>query len=294
MRDRVAVDYLLDLMGSDGLPDTAKQAVVVALGRIVGKRFDRRADPVGAVLAWFEKYPDGVVPPRPADPRVVFDRPVLPSDRAGKLTDTVGIIRADAEKVARWVGWLFTRNGNPFGVKRPRFGSFEEVVEYLEPGGVRDRIAFVPVGTEWCVLLRNSMAGTDPSGIPGMFANRFKVVGMRAANCGPSAERLEARILDIDGPFGPGGQMVFRSVIAMDDGDRWIFNLIGAPLPFEEVEQYRQRIKRKRFTEKMFYEYLEALGVPYDEEPVWSEAVVIEQRWLKLGRFIMRLRGVIA
>ena len=35
-----------------------------------------------------------------------------------------------------------------------------------------------------------------------------------------------------------------RSIAAANDGGRWVFEVFGKPYPFEDQEQYRQRLKR--------------------------------------------------
>lgn len=42
--------------------------------------------------------------------------------------------------------------------------------------------------------------------------------------------------------------------------DRWDFYEDGKPMPFEQVEQYNQRLKRKRLTNDMVLDYVKALG----------------------------------
>jgi hypothetical protein len=52
-----------------------------------------------------------------------------------------------------------------------------------------------------------------------------------------------------------------RSIAAMDDGGRWIFEERGEPYPFEQVERYSARRKRDRFTGEMLRHYLRHFGV---------------------------------
>ena len=48
---------------------------------------------------------------------------------------------------------------------------------------------------------------------------------------------------------------------ALHDGDRWRFDMVGEPLPFEDVERYRARRVRDRFPHDLLDRYLQELGV---------------------------------
>jgi hypothetical protein len=52
----------------------------------------------------------------------------------------------------------------------------------------------------------------------------------------------------------------------MNDGRRWIFEEVGEPFDFEEVERYGLRRKRDQFTPEVLDAYCCALGMrPLDE-----------------------------
>jgi hypothetical protein len=52
-----------------------------------------------------------------------------------------------------------------------------------------------------------------------------------------------------------------RAILAMNDGGPWRFDLVGEPLPFEQVERYSARRIRDRFTIPMLRDYLLALDI---------------------------------
>jgi len=54
---------------------------------------------------------------------------------------------------------------------------------------------------------------------------------------------------------------VRRSIAALDDGGRWVFEESGERFPFEEVEHYTSRRKRDRFTREMLARYLHHFGI---------------------------------
>jgi uncharacterized protein YycO len=69
--------------------------------------------------------------------------------------------------------------------------------------------------------------------------------------------------------------MYERSIAAANDSGRWVFETSGAPFDFEDVTQYSSRMKSRRFTAPLLYNYLRQLGVPIDTEPDWASAVLL-------------------
>lgn len=51
-----------------------------------------------------------------------------------------------------------------------------------------------------------------------------------------------------------------RSIAAMNDGGRWIFEQSGQPFLFEDISSYNAHRKRDRFTKEMLAAYLDGLG----------------------------------
>ena len=54
-----------------------------------------------------------------------------------------------------------------------------------------------------------------------------------------------------------------RSISVSNDGGRWRFDANGEPLDFEQLERYKARQIRERFTPEMLEEYLTALGINF-------------------------------
>jgi len=71
--------------------------------------------------------------------------------------------------------------------------------------------------------------------------------------------------------------MYERTIVAADDGGRWVFETTGEPFAFEELAYYRKRVKAERFTSALLYKYLQRLGVPINIEPDWSNALLVER-----------------
>jgi len=52
--------------------------------------------------------------------------------------------------------------------------------------------------------------------------------------------------------------------------DRWDFYEKGEPMPFEQTENYTQRIRRKRLTNEMVLDYAKALGWDLRDPSFWT------------------------
>jgi len=55
------------------------------------------------------------------------------------------------------------------------------------------------------------------------------------------------------------GGVIRRHIACDEDGDRWIFQTEGDPLPFEDITSYSERIKRDRLTPEMIKSLLVAV-----------------------------------
>jgi hypothetical protein len=69
-----------------------------------------------------------------------------------------------------------------------------------------------------------------------------------------------------------------RSIVAMDDGGKWIFETMGEVQPFERVEKYKARRIRDRFTPEMLEEYCQALDIRLFDEEFYGHAGVLIER----------------
>ena len=67
----------------------------------------------------------------------------------------------------------------------------------------------------------------------------------------------------------------------LSDQDRWEFDNFGEPFPFEDVEKYKEKFIRNRFTPEMLDKYLKEFGIDFFNEdfymPPGSTAYIIEQ-----------------
>lgn len=196
---------------------------------------------------------------------------ILPSNIGGATTQEVGYIEAEAEAVAKWL----RGHGQGSTVRRPDWRNVADVVTALSPR-VRDfRTAVIPVGP-WVAILNDRIRGTDVGVIPSLAARELGCQALRAV-CIDDDAIYPARIFELYGPTGRLPLLSIRSIVAANDGGRWVFETAGEALPFERVEHYSKRRKRDRFTCELLREYLASLGVPIGLEPDWGRALLVDQ-----------------
>lgn len=196
----------------------------------------------------------------------------LPSSIGGPVTQEVAYFDAAASDVARWIqeslgtGWSRTP---------AEWDGATDAVEHLTPARAKSRYAVVPVGA-WAAMLNNGPLGTDVGMLPSRFTRKFGRRGIRAVTVEDADSAYPARILEVFGADGEPPLMARRTIAAANDGGKWIFETTGPPFEFEDLERYRCRRAKDRFTSGMLHEYLHALGIPITVEPGWTEAFLIQ------------------
>ena len=190
---------------------------------------------------------------------------------AGAFLSEVGLIHHPADDLASW----FASDGRS-EVSHPSWGSVADAASALPIGDGRDltKRAFVPMGS-WTLLLTDGPSGTDVGVIPSHTARRFGATSVRAVWATGTYPAVIFEVFDSTADPVLGHR---RSVVAANDGGRWVFEESGAPFDFEETARYRERLKRKRFTGAMLHTYLRALGVPLETEPNWGAVALLTGR----------------
>ena len=199
---------------------------------------------------------------------------MLPSSAGGGLTQEVGYIEAPAETVAPW---LLDGMGDDWGLRPVQWQSVADAAAVMAPTRHMTRNAIVPVDG-WSLLFRNGPKGNDVGVIPSLAARNLGSRALRAVCVRDDEDTYPARILEVFGPDGQPPLLSRRSVVAANDGGKWVFETSGEPFDFEDLEQYKRRRKSERFPPELLYEYLRALGVPIDAEPDWSRTQLLESR----------------
>lgn len=197
---------------------------------------------------------------------------ILPSRAAGPVTHEVGYLEHEAGDVAVW---LQAGLGSSWEVRSVAWDSLERAAADLSPSVPLTRYAAVPVGS-WTLILSNGPQGTDVGLLPSQAARELECRAIRAVCVEDDEPGYPARVLEVFGPDGAPPLASLRSIIAANDGGRWVFEANGEPFHFERVEEYSRRRKTDRFTCELLYEYLRALRVPIDAEPEWGSSLVVE------------------
>jgi len=137
----------------------------------------------------------------------------------------------------------------------------------------------------WTAYFDNGIDGGDPFTPIGYLSQHLHCRGLMVA-CQPHTMFSEAK-----GERGTYGAVQFqlfapeerdflnieRSIIAMNDGGKWIFETIGEIQPFERAEKYKAKRIRDRFTDDLLEEYCLALGIRlFDAEFYGPRGVLVE------------------
>jgi hypothetical protein len=217
---------------------------------------------------------------------------LLLEDRWAPVTSEMGFLELGAEQAAQefamWHRGLAISRGSTIEVL-PVSGSLEQVLSSLLPltGGEPQRRLFIPTRSAWTAYVSNQWTGTDAASPISYMAERLgirclRVVAVPHTPRKNQGVRYGAVMLGVYGPEQPGKiSNTVRALGASSDGGHWVFDQSGEPFPFEQVEQYRARRVRERFTFEMLKDYLRHLGLsPFEEDfymPPGSRAWLVQK-----------------
>lgn len=203
---------------------------------------------------------------------------ILPSQLLPPTTEETGYFGCPAQELA---DWIVHRLGREWTRGSMEAASLLEAVTWarpVAPGTPERRYLLVPL-EGWTAVVNDGPFGTDLGLMPTRAAEELECLAVRAV-AGLSSERdFEGTILEVydpavkDNPF-----RCRRSIYAADDGGTWRFGESGQAFTFEDVDAYRGRQIRARFTPQMLERYLLELGIPVDREPETVTAVLVERR----------------
>jgi hypothetical protein len=149
--------------------------------------------------------------------------------------------------------------------------------------GSRPRELLVAAG-KWTAYFDNSLRGTDAVSAIGYLSRTLQCQGLairvvpRTVGLPDVREgRAGAVQFELFGPLQTKFLNYVRTVAVTFDGSKWVFNADGTEQEFEEVEAYRARRIRGRFTSEMLERYCQALGLDvFNAETYGPEAVFFE------------------
>ncbi|AJM77979.1 hypothetical protein [Rathayibacter toxicus] len=217
----------------------------------------------------------------------VFDNQFAP------VTSVIGFVNAPIERVTEvYKEWVLSSPGREYVFSWIEGGLWEAVWS-LEPvvfGGSTKRLFVQTASSEWTAFFDNGAWGGDPTSGVSALGQRLGVQSLYiSSKPAPPSKSVGSRRLVIFEPDPTPGAKITRLVRAIElikDG-RWTLHLSGDPLPFEDLEAYKNRRVAERFTPDMLNDYCVALGLrPFDDDfypgPCFLSRRIID--WPVLGK----------
>lgn len=179
------------------------------------------------------------------------------------VTHDFGLIKAPLDQVvAELAGW----HGS-IGIEYEQTNittSLDDAFESLLPlSNSKMRRLFVATNSDWVACFQNGIQGSDPSPAMCFLADRMQVLAMRVC-CTFESAIYPATVWEMYAPESLGGHPPLfdrRSIAALNDGGRWVFEEWGERFPFEQIDHYSKPRKRDRFTKQILREYLGHFGI---------------------------------
>lgn len=215
-------------------------------------------------------------------PNQLFD------DRYAPITSEIEFLECDAKTAAdafqEWQHRIQSGRGVRLN-RRELVGDLPAKLESLLPLTSHEarRFLFLPTQSNWTAYFENGWRGNDVSAVSYL----SRKMGWRAirADCVPHTMRKTpagehgrygATILEVYAADSSGCSVlnVRRSIGVVNDGGRWAFDIQGEPFDFEDLERYKAREIRDRFTPEMLQEYLNALGIRFFSVDFYNTAQV--------------------
>ena len=181
-----------------------------------------------------------------------------------------GLIRADLDTVAVARREMYASAGLDPALTRldAPLADCLSRLEPLSPAPTKELYLATSFG--WTAYFANGCRGSDPF-LP--MKQLSAAIGTRALRmCAtPETSMFPGVVLEVYDTEEAGADEhgYRRSIAAMNDGGRWVFEQSGTPFPFEETSRYTARLKRDRFTKRMLCAYVSDLGA----EPVSDHAL---------------------
>lgn len=194
--------------------------------------------------------------------------PTLLDDQFAPITSKIGFLEIPLAEAASGLATWRRRLYGEVAVSAANEG-FPEVLHRLEPltGGSRPRELLISAH-RWTAYFDNSLRGTDAVSAIGYLSRAMRCRGLAITAIphavqgnGKGPGRMGSMQFELFGPEQTEFLNYLRTVAVAFDGRKWVFHAFGPALPFEEVDNYRQRQVRERLTSEMLERYCRALGI---------------------------------
>jgi hypothetical protein len=193
----------------------------------------------------------------------------LLSDRFAPITSSIGFLQLgldDAvEALTEWrrklVGAVETDELD---------AGFPECLHALEPltGGVRPRELLVDGSDGWTAYFDCSLRGTDAVSTVGYLSRKVGCQGLAITTVphtvgltGVMNGQMGSVQFEMFGPLQTEFLNYVRTIALSYDGSRWVFEADGTEQWFEDLDAYKARRVRDRFTTEMLERYCKALDL---------------------------------
>jgi hypothetical protein len=179
------------------------------------------------------------------------------------VTYEFGLVRSDLDTVAAVRTKMYEDAGlqvTGTWLSGPLDDCFSRL-EPLQPAATREM--FFSTNFGWTAFFSNGARASDAFLPMLQLSKALGVTALRVCVT-PTKALYQGVILEVyDTPHAGGTADGYRrSIAAVNDGGRWVFDQSGEPFPFEDTAQYGARRKRDRFTSDMLLSYLERFGIP--------------------------------
>lgn len=208
----------------------------------------------------------------------------LLSDRFAPITSSIGFLRLDldaaAEALTQW-----RRDVVPGGAECERLREgFPACLHALEPltGGARPREVLVEASNGWTAYFDCSLRGTDAVSTIGHLSRTLICQGLAITTVphtiglpGVKHGQMGSVQFEMFGPLPTNFLNYVRTIAASYDGSRWVFEANGTEQWFEEVDAYKTRKVRDRFTTDMLERYCKALDLDVFDATAYGPRAIL-------------------
>lgn len=160
------------------------------------------------------------------------------------------------------------------------------LLEPLTPTGARE--LWLETASGWIGGFDNGLRGDPPIEY---LSKTVGCRGIKVSSC-PNAYDAETNkgtyggvAFSVYSPAARPGQIhnCERSVHAVNDAGRWRFEAFGDVQPYEEIEQYKARRVRDRFTPEMLERYCAAIGIRLFDPDFYCgpRALIVKAGWVR-------------
>jgi hypothetical protein len=220
---------------------------------------------------------------------------LLFQDRFAPITSSMGFFEGDLQFIAQ--GYKNARiegaKQSPLREKireRSVKGNLQKCLESLLPLKqlMTTKSVFVPTRSRWTAYFTNFRTGADPayiSYLPVLLKTRSIWVVAEPHDVpvkGRPATRQGCLIFELSGHEEKDWSNLIRKIWLYSDMGKWHFELLGTPLPFENMERYDEKKKTDRFDLSLLNLYLREFGIDAFNEDFYlpspnQKAILIEE-----------------